>query len=80
MANQVGEWMELPLWIQSDSLVGMLAINNARAFEKGLSTRPLAETVRDTLTWDLERSSVERKAGLSPSREIELLRKWQEHH
>lgn len=78
VANHVGEWVELPLWILSDSLVGLLALNNARAFEKGLTTRPLIETVRDTLAWDLERSSeVERKAGLSPSREIELLHKWQ---
>lgn len=79
VAHEVGEWMEIPLWIKSDSLVGMLALDNAKAFESGLTTRPLIETVKDTLAWDLGRSAAtERRAGMDPSREQELLRLWRE--
>ncbi|KQX66946.1 NAD-dependent epimerase/dehydratase family protein [Paenibacillus sp. Root444D2] len=79
VAHEVGEWMELPLWIKSDSLVGMFALDNAKAFESGLTTRPLSETVQDTLVWDLGRSSeIVRLAGMDPSREQELLRLWRD--
>lgn len=75
--QQVGEWIELPLWVQSDSLVGLFAIDNAKAFASGLTTRPLIDTVRDTLAWDQSRPPEEkRKAGLDPAREAELLRLW----
>ncbi|WNR42187.1 NAD-dependent epimerase/dehydratase family protein [Paenibacillus roseipurpureus] len=74
----VGPWMELPLWLPSDSLVGMLHMNNAKAFEMGLTTRPLADTVGDTLAWDLTRdSSVPRVAGLKSEREAQLLQQWE---
>jgi 2'-hydroxyisoflavone reductase len=46
---------------------------------KGLTHRPLAETVRDTLayveTWPAERKA-KLKAGLSPEREAEVLAIW----
>ncbi|PUA41007.1 epimerase [Paenibacillus elgii] len=75
--QQVGEWIELPLWLQSDSLIGLFAIDNTKAFASGLKTRPLIETVRDTLAWDQSRPPEEkRKAGLDPAREAELLRLW----
>ncbi|MBU7315024.1 NAD-dependent epimerase/dehydratase family protein [Paenibacillus oleatilyticus] len=75
--QQVGQWIELPLWLQSDSLIGMFAMDNTKAFASGLTTRPLIDTVRDTLAWDRSRSPEEkRKAGLEPAREAELLRLW----
>ncbi|KEQ23156.1 NAD-dependent epimerase/dehydratase family protein [Paenibacillus tyrfis] len=75
--QQVGEWIELPLWLQSDSLIGLFAMDNTKAFASGLTTRPLIDTVRDTLAWDRSRQSEEkRKAGLDPARETELLRLW----
>jgi 2'-hydroxyisoflavone reductase len=50
-------------------------VDNTRAFESGLTTRPLIETVQDTLAWDLGRSPVTvRLAGMKPAREQELLR------
>jgi 2'-hydroxyisoflavone reductase len=77
--HEVGAWMELPLWLPSDSLVGMLQLNNTKAFESGLITRPLVETVRDTLAWDLQRDPVlVRQAGLKPEREEQLLQAWSE--
>jgi 2'-hydroxyisoflavone reductase len=47
---------------------------NARAVGAGLRTRPLEETVRDTLAWDDERGAPwPMRAGLSTDRETELL-------
>jgi len=75
----VGEWMELPLWIRRDSLIGMMHIDNTKAKDAGLTTRPLAETVRDTLVWDRSRPvDTVRRAGLDPKREEELLQRWHE--
>jgi 2'-hydroxyisoflavone reductase len=57
----------------------MFGVDNAKAMVSGLTTRPLIETVRDTLAWDLSRPvDLKRKAGMDPSREAELLRKWHE--
>ncbi|MNR12421.1 hypothetical protein D3C85_1287740 [compost metagenome] len=75
--HEVGPWMELPLWLPSDSLIGMLQLNNAKAFQSGLQTRPLSDTVKDTLAWDQGRDpSIARLAGLKPEREEQLLRDW----
>jgi 2'-hydroxyisoflavone reductase len=50
---KVEAWSELPLWIPEDDRAfgGMLLGSNARARAAGLRTRPLADTVRDTLAW-----------------------------
>ncbi|MFC5452993.1 NAD-dependent epimerase/dehydratase family protein [Paenibacillus aestuarii] len=76
----VGEWMELPLWIRHDSLIGMMHVDNTKAKAAGLTTRPLTETARDTLAWDHSRPlDTVRKAGLDPKREEELLQRWRNH-
>jgi 2'-hydroxyisoflavone reductase len=69
-------WMEVPLWIpESDpESAGFAATNCNKAFAAGLTFRPLAETVRDTLAWDATRpADVERKAGIKPEREAHYL-------
>ncbi|KRE93256.1 hypothetical protein ASG89_07070 [Paenibacillus sp. Soil766] len=77
--HNVGGWMELPLWLPSDSWVGMLQLNNAKAFNSGLTTRALVDTVKDTRAWDQSRDpDVKRVAGLDPEREEQLLLAWQE--
>jgi 2'-hydroxyisoflavone reductase len=48
-AHEVGEWMELPLWISSPDSLGMHRVGNDRAVEAGLTFRPLEETVSATL-------------------------------
>ncbi len=49
----VGPWEELPLWRGAGSVN---AANDCRkAIAAGLTYRPLAETVRDTLAWDRTR-------------------------
>lgn len=53
---------------------GMLEIDNQKALSEGLSLRPLAKTMQDTLTWDKTRPrSLQRKAGISREREQQLL-------
>jgi 2'-hydroxyisoflavone reductase len=72
----VGPWMELPLWLPTS----MNAINTARsdkAYAAGLTFRPIAETVRDTLAWDATLSpDAPRRAGLAPAREAAVLDAW----
>jgi 2'-hydroxyisoflavone reductase len=80
LAAGVGPWMELPLWMpEKPELAGFSAVNCARAYAAGLTFRPLAETVRDTLAWDRTLpADAERRAGLKPERETELLQAWRE--
>jgi 2'-hydroxyisoflavone reductase len=67
--HDVGEWMELPLWIRDPEAAGMLDSDVSRALAAGLTFRPLTETVRDTL----ELAQTTADAGLTPEREAELL-------
>jgi 2'-hydroxyisoflavone reductase len=70
--HEVGEWMELPLWLHDPDWVGMHMVDVSRAIEAGLSFRPLEETVREAL----ELAEPTDEAGLSPQREAELLSAW----
>lgn len=48
LEQKVGPWMEMPLWIPRDA---RRRYHNERAIGNGLAFRPLADTIRDTLTW-----------------------------
>ena len=67
--HEVGEWMELPLWIADPDAAGMHEVDVSRAVAAGLTFRPLEETVRDTL----EHAAGVDGVGLTPEREAELL-------
>lgn len=74
----VGEWAgpkTLPLWLSDPSWQGMNARSNDRAKAAGLTLRPLAETLSDTLKWE-ESEGIDRprRAGLSRVEEADLLR------
>lgn len=75
--NEVGEWIEMPLWISKKSeLPGMTNINIDRARNAGLAIRPLENTVRDTLRWAASRpKGYAWRAGLTHEREADILRK-----
>lgn len=74
LAERVGEWIELPLWLASPEYRAMQQADVSRAVAAGLTFRPLEETVRDTLAWDAERDeSPAGGVGLAPERERELL-------
>ncbi|HEU4888034.1 MAG TPA: NAD-dependent epimerase/dehydratase family protein, partial [Thermoanaerobaculia bacterium] len=78
MKSGVTPWSEMPLWIPEE-YEGHKHVGFGKALSAGLTFRPLAETVRDTLAWDRTRPP-DRKwlAGLTRERELQLLRKWRE--
>jgi len=76
LKQQVGPWMELPLWVPASDpqMAGFFQFDISRAVAEGLAFRPLDETVRDTLAWASVRpSDHQARAGLSPEREAGLL-------
>jgi 2'-hydroxyisoflavone reductase len=73
----VGQWMELPLWLADPDVVGLLSVDVSKAIDSGLSFRPLAETIRDTLEWRGD-GELGAAVGVRPEREAELLAKWRE--
>jgi 2'-hydroxyisoflavone reductase len=76
---EVAPWGEMPLWIPEsmEQMRYFLGISAEKAVAAGLGFRPLAETVRDTLEWDLSRpADAERRAGLAREREREVLAAW----
>jgi 2'-hydroxyisoflavone reductase len=71
------EWMgerSMPLWIADPDWIGFNAMDSGRARGAGLMTRPLRETLADTLAWELTRDPARiRQAGLSDADERALL-------
>jgi 2'-hydroxyisoflavone reductase len=75
--HEVAEWMELPLWLSSPEYTGMLSVSPDAAFAAGLETRPLEETVRDTLEWvHAGEAPIEPPAGLDREKEQAVLDAW----
>lgn len=73
----VRPFTDLPLWLLKES-PGFSAIDSRKAQAAGLRTRALSETVRDTAAWAGNTPWEGRLAGLSPGREWEVLRAWNE--
>jgi 2'-hydroxyisoflavone reductase len=74
VAADVGEWMELPLWIVTPEYSATHLTDISKAKAAGLRFRPLAETIADTLAWDAVREIPRADGvGLTPERERELL-------
>ncbi|HET7659566.1 MAG TPA: NAD-dependent epimerase/dehydratase family protein [Oryzihumus sp.] len=75
----VEEWAgerSLPLWLHSEGWEAFGHRSNAAARESGLLLRPLEDTLRDTLAWELQAGPGRpRKAGLSPGDERDLIAK-----
>ncbi|HET7744087.1 MAG TPA: NAD-dependent epimerase/dehydratase family protein [Gaiellaceae bacterium] len=72
LENEVGQWMELPLWLADPAMAAADDAVVDRALAAGLSFRPLDETVRGTL----EEATMTDEAGLAPEREASLLAAW----
>ncbi|MBC8101496.1 MAG: NAD-dependent epimerase/dehydratase family protein [Cytophagales bacterium] len=77
-AEGVQPWVELPLWIPASSgMPGFDRVSIRKALEAGLTFRPLADTVRDTLAWTAIRPREGAwKNTLKPERERALIEKW----
>ncbi|TGA97608.1 NAD-dependent epimerase/dehydratase family protein [Sporolactobacillus shoreae] len=77
LKQDVGYWMEMPLWIpEKENMSGFQMVDNRKAVKAGLLFRPIQETIRDTAEWASGRpSDYEWRAGMSAEREQEILRK-----
>ena len=78
LAHEVGPWMEVPLWVpDGGDEAGFGQGNLSKAQADGLTYRPIADTVRDTLAWSSTRPADHVwRAGLSAEREAEILHLW----
>jgi 2'-hydroxyisoflavone reductase len=79
-SQRVSEWTELPLWVpESDPAnAGFFAVDINKALARGLTFRPAADTVRDTLAWATARpADYAWRAGLTAEREDSLLALWE---
>ena len=72
LEHEVGQWMELPLWLADPEMSAADDVSVRRALDAGLAFRPLDETVRGAL----EQARTTDAAGLAPEREAELLAAW----
>jgi 2'-hydroxyisoflavone reductase len=70
--RDVGEWMELPLWMVDPEWIGIHDADVSKAVAAGLTFRPLEDTIRATL----EFAELAESAGLEPKKERELLEEW----
>lgn len=73
--NNVAPWSDMPVWVP-DTVedAGFSRFDLSKAIRAGLTFRPLADTVRDTIAWANTRpAEYEWRAGLKPDREQELL-------
>ncbi len=74
--HQVEPFGDLPLWLPRKD-EAFMRVNIDKALGAGLTFRPLADTVRDTLAWDATRpADAPRRNGLTPEREAVVLAAW----
>jgi 2'-hydroxyisoflavone reductase len=75
LAKDVNPWMGVPMWIAAAQ--GWEAgndVDTAKARQAGLRIRPLLDTIRDTLAWDLARGGpAPGNQGLSAAEEARIL-------
>ncbi len=78
--KQVRAWSDMPVWVPpSGRTAGFARVNCNKAYNAGLTFRPLADTAKDTLTWYHGRPAAEQekaRAGLAPDKEKTVLAEW----
>ena len=78
--HKVEAWADMPAWMPRAGTEGGLGqVNVSKALAEGLTFRPTADTLRDTLAW-FKTLPPERQAkldaGIAPEREKEVLAAW----
>ena len=73
VAAGVSPDMGIPLWVAEPGYEAFNDVDSSRAVAAGLTYRPVTDTIRDTLAWDLARGGPE-KEGLPAAEEERLLR------
>lgn len=80
LQENVSAWTEMPLWLPEEAaphLKGFMFINCDKPVAAGLRHRPVADTIKDTLTWfQASRANDKLEAGIDAEKEQTLLRKW----
>lgn len=77
ISNEVQPFMHIPLWIPAGFSPGFFAVDASKARRAGLVTRPLEETIRDTLAWDRSLGeAAPRGPVMSRETESRLLAAW----
>lgn len=74
-------WIDLPMWEPSNDpqSAAVYRVDISKALAAGLTFRPLAETVRETLAWDATRpEGYAFRFGMDRAREQELLRAYRQ--
>jgi 2'-hydroxyisoflavone reductase len=74
----VQPWMgdqSIPLWLPRPEYDGMMDHDLSPSFAAGLTTRPIAETARDTWAW-IRSEPAYTRTGLTREEETELLDEW----
>ncbi|HEY3766967.1 MAG TPA: NAD-dependent epimerase/dehydratase family protein, partial [Gaiellales bacterium] len=71
----VEPWTELPLWTPGADMAGFQRSDVSRALAAGLTPRPIADTVKDTLAW-ARAEQPDRGPAMTREREAELLAAW----
>jgi 2'-hydroxyisoflavone reductase len=72
VAAGVSPEMGIPLWIGEPGYEAFNDVDSSRAVGVGLVCRPITETIRDTLAWDVGRGGPEQE-GFDPAEEARLL-------
>lgn len=81
LEHEVTPFTEMPLWVP-EAYNGMMMVNIDRALNAGLTFRPLAKTIADTLAWNATRDEefsnkgLRLRGGMMLEREAELLALW----
>lgn len=77
LEEEVIPYKDLTLWLPQES-AGMNSVNISKAKKAGLKIRPLEQTLKDTVEYDLSRGpDFKLRTGLSDEKERELLEKWE---
>jgi 2'-hydroxyisoflavone reductase len=79
----VAPWTDLPLWV-GPAVAAMNQVSVARALATGLVTRPMRQTIADTLAWtqsarpgaSTAKAGQLAQVGLSAEREAQILAAW----
>jgi 2'-hydroxyisoflavone reductase len=77
-AHEVDPWdgpRSLPVWLPQPEYAWLMSVDVEASYDAGLSTRPLAETARDTLAW-LRGAPDAPVSGLDRAAEAEVLAAW----
>ena len=75
--NGVGEFMEMPLWVNAKLAEGFMTFDIKKALRRGLSFRPLEETIKSTWAWARHLpDDIDKPADLPPAKERALLAAW----